>query len=209
MSAIAFGSTSDGDITSRFWTLSAPSAPAGSYGAGNLYELFVQDVAALVSGACQAKQAAHSLYPCLPAEEIVMREAVLGLSAASRACLPHLPPILLSEGLVLSPIHDASVGALLATIQPEARKNLFEPWSVVCTRTLGVLRNVALYLQAKAREAAEIAVLLGSVALQEAFGRWADAWHDYLIFLQSRELGFRAQAYAAGMVDTQPHWQHA
>ena len=209
MSAITFGSAPDGHITSRFWTVSASSSQAGSYGARNLFELFVQDVAGLVSGASQASQAAHSLYPCLPADEICLREAVLGLSEASRSCLPHLPSILLSEGLILPPTHDTAVCVLLATIQPEACANLFEPWSVIGTRTLGVLRNVALYLKTQALEAAEIAGLLGSVVLQDAFDRWAEVWKGYLNVLQSRELGFRAQAYAAGMINNRPHWQHA
>ena len=198
-----------GCITAQFWSLAPSSTTTAAYGARNLYDLFIHDLAALVSGACQANQAAHSLYPCLPADEICLREAVIGFAEACHACLPRLPQTLLGEGLVLPPTHNASVCALLATIQPEARASLFEPWSVIGTRTLGALRNAALCLKANIMDAAEIAGLLGSAALQEALGQWAGAWSDYLASIQSRELGFRAQAYAAGLSNDHPNWQHA
>ncbi len=198
-----------GCITAQFWSLAPSPTTTAAYGARNLYDLFVHDLAALVSGACQAKQAAHTLYPCLPADEICLREAVIGFAEACHACLPRLPKIVLVEGLVLPPTHDASVCALLATIQPEERASRLEPWSVIGTRTLGALRNAALYLNANIMDAAETAGLLGSAALQEALNQWSDAWSDYLASIQSRELGFRAQAYAAGLTNDHTNWQHA
>ena len=197
------------NITSQFRGMSAKSSPSAVSGARNLYELFVQDAAALVSGACQANETAHTLFLSLPADEICLREAVLGLSTASRAYLPHLPPILLREGIVLSPTHDCSACALLATLEPEACEDLDGQWRVFGTRTLSGLRNVALYLRAQARDAAEIAGILGSAALQEAFLRWSEVWERYLTALLLREPGFRAQAYAGGMIENRPRWQHA
>lgn len=209
MSTSIFVTAPSRNITSQFRDVSANSSPAASFGARNLYELFVQDVAALVSGACQANEAAHTLFPSLPADEICLREAVLGLSNASRACLPHLPPILRREGIILPPTHDASACVLLAMLEPEACRDSVGRWSVLGTRTLSGLRNVALYLKAQARDAAEIAGILGSAALQEAFLRWAEVWERYLTGLLLREPGFRAQAYAGGMIENRPHWQHA
>jgi hypothetical protein len=201
--------TTEYDLSAKFWTSAGSSVSGGSFGARNLYELFVHDLSNLVSGACQADRAAHALYACLPSDQIGLRRLALGLARSGRACLPDLPVTLLDEGLVLPPAHEATVGALLATIHPEACGNDFEPWSVVGARIVGVFHKVALHLEAEAIDAAENANLLGSAPLHEALLRWAGTWNDYISELRSREPAFRAQAYAAGLINTSPLWQFA
>ena len=201
--------TSDCDITAKFWTSANSPTPGGPLAARNLYELFVHDLSALVSGACQANRAAHTLYNCLPPEQIGLRRIVLGLARASRSCLPHLPQQLIDEGLILPAAHEATVCALLSTIHPESCGRTFEPWSVIGARILSVFHKVALHLEAQTVDAAENAGMLGSDSLQAALRNWGDTWNGYIVELRSREQGFRAQAYAAGLVTGHPVWQFA
>lgn len=199
----------DCDIASKFWTAPSSLTSSSPFAARNLYELFVHDLSALISGACQANSAAHALYACLPPEQISLRRLVLGLAKASRACLPKLPPILRDEGLFLPPAHDATVCALLSGIHPESCGNSYEPWSVVGARIVCVFHKVALHLEVQASDAAENATMLGSEPLHEALKNWAGVWRDYIVELRSREPSFRAQAYAAGLINTGPCWQFA
>lgn len=201
--------TPDCDIAAKFWTSANSPTPGGPVAARNLYELFVHDLSGLVSGACQANRAAHALYNCLPPEQIGLRRIVLGLARASRACLPHLPQTLIDEGLTLPPAHEATVCALLTTIHPESCGHTFEPWSVVGARIVGVFHKVALHLEAQTVDAAENAALLGSESLQQVLHQWGQTWNSYIVELRSREQGFRAQAYAAGLVTNHPCWQFA
>ena len=199
----------DGDLMSKFWTSPVSTAAADSFAARNLYELFVHDLGGLISGACQANHAAHSLYDRLPADQIGLRRLTLGLAKSTRACLPRLPVALIDEGLVLPATQNATVRALLSTIQPRAGVNDdLESWSVVGTRLVGVIHKVALHLEAQSVDAAENARLLGSDPLCETLSDWAAVWTDYIVELRSREPAFRAQAYAAGLIN-RPCWQTA
>lgn len=200
----------DCEIASKFWiTVPSPSPDEEPFAARNLYELFVHDLSALVSGASQANRTAHALYHCLPAEQIGLRRIALGLAKASRSCLPVLPQVLLDEGLILPPAHDATVCSLLSTIHPESCGQTFEPWSVVGARIVGIFHKVALHLEAQAVDAAENAALLGSETLQQALREWSGLWNDYIMEVRSRERGFRAEAYAAGLVTSHPLWHFA
>ncbi len=197
------------DLASRFWTAStAFPGTSVSFSARNLYELFVHDLAALVSAACQADRAAHACYASLPADQIGLRRLALGLAKSSRACLPRLPIALLNEGLVLPATQDATVRALFGTLHRFAPDDELESWSIVGARMVGVFHKVALHLEAQASDACENARLLGSEPLRETLCEWADSWHEYMVELRSREPGFRAQAYAAGLINP-PCWQTA
>lgn len=200
--------TAAGDIAAQFGISPVSTAQVKAFAARNLYELFLHDLSALVSGACQANQAAHELFGCIPPGQIALRRLTLGLAKASRACLPHLPSMLAEEGLVLPPVHDTAVCALLETIHPEIYGKEFEDWCVVGARTTGVFSKIARHLEAQAVDAAENAALLGSDSLRFAFGRWAAVWGDYILEIRAREPGFRAQAYAAGVI-SRPTWQTA
>ena len=197
-----------GDLAAKFWTSPVSPAAADSFAARNLYELFVHDLAGLVSGACQANHAAHSLYDRLPADQIGLRRLALGLAKSTRACLPRLPVVLLDEGLVLPATQNATVRALLSTIHLGAGGNDFKSWSVVGTRLVGVIHKVALHLEAQSVDAAENARLLGSDPLRETLSNWAAVWTEYIAELRTREPAFRAQAYAAGVIN-RPCWQTA
>ena len=197
-----------GDLAAKFWTSPASPTAADYFAARNLYELFVHDLAGLVSGACQANHAAHSLYDRLPADQIGLRRLALGLAKSTRACLPRLPVVLLDEGLVLPATQNATVRSLLSTIQLGAGGNDFESWSVVGTLLVGVIHKVALHLEAQSVDAAENARFLGSDPLSETLSDWAAVWTDYIAELRTSEPAFRAQAYAAGVIN-RPCWQTA
>ncbi|MEO6244577.1 MAG: hypothetical protein ABIQ12_04000 [Opitutaceae bacterium] len=181
------------------WSL-APASPT-EFAARNLYELFVHDLSTLVTGSQEAERAGHGLYRHLPSEEIALRELALGLAAAGRAAPSTLANALAEEGIDLRSIQDPTVSAVFYAVQPSACGTEVQPWSVAGMRLLDLLEILALNLKTRALHAAENARLLGSDGLHTALMRCAAGWRCYDYQIRSHAPGFRARAYASGLVD--------
>ncbi len=166
----------------------------------NLYELFVHEVSVLVSGACHADRMARVLFAAISAEQIRLRQLVLGLARSSRGCLPHLPPALVEDGLVLLPVRDHVVNVLLRPAGPRRGGSVVtESAAVVGACTVRALSQVAQHFESATARAAEDARWLGSDGLHQVLTRWSEMWRGYHHDLRLREKHFRAQAYGAGL----------
>ena len=201
--------SNDTGFISKFWFYSNSPTRDTSLPLRNLYELFVLDTAMLIDAASQAHCAARLLYSSLPADQFVLRELAFGLAYPVCSCLPDLPVMLIDEGIVLSHATDATMEALLSTMNPKTRTYGDEPWCVVGARITGVLHKVALHLEAQTNDGAENAHILGSEPLHKAFLQWAAVWRTYSIDLCAHKPVFRANAYAAGPKMPIPLWQVA
>lgn len=164
----------------------------------NLCDFFIQELASALASADAILASAETIENWIPARHAALHSALAAVAKTARHCRGELCRTLDDHGIHLFATPNPAIVALLESLSPTRRENLFEPWGVFGTRMMSVFRKASLQMELQATELSEYAFLLGSDALCETLRDRANEWSACTVLLHAKKTSFCAEAYMGG-----------
>ncbi|MFT3867500.1 MAG: hypothetical protein QM715_03270 [Nibricoccus sp.] len=164
----------------------------------NLCDFFIQELAGTFASADAILASAEALENWIPAYHAALRGTLGEVAKTARHCRRELCNTLDHHRIHIFATPSPAIVALLETMEPGRRENLFEPWGVFGTRMISIFRKAAMQMELQASDLSEYAYLLGLDALWEPLRERANEWSACAALLHSKKTSFCAEAYMGG-----------